>query len=66
VAFVHLQGNKETLLSRMDDREGHFMPVELLDSQLALLEPLENDEHGVQLDIKLSVDMLVERYKSQQ
>jgi len=66
VAFVHLQGNKETLLSRMDDRKGHFMPVELLDSQLALLEPLANDEHGVQLDIKLSVDTLVERYKSQQ
>jgi gluconokinase len=31
----------------MEHRSGHFMPVSLLDSQLALLEPLGPDEPGV-------------------
>ncbi len=49
--FVHLTGDKELLLSRMSHREGHFMPVELLTSQLATLEPLQEDEPGATFDI---------------
>ena len=35
----------------MARREGHYMPASLLDSQLATLEPLEEDEAGVIVDI---------------
>ncbi|MEN3943264.1 gluconokinase [Prosthecobacter sp. SYSU 5D2] len=36
--FVHLKGPKEVIFSRMAKREGHYMPVTLLDSQFAILE----------------------------
>ena len=49
--FIHLHGTVELLTERMSARPGHFMPVGLLESQLATLEPLEMDEAGVMLDI---------------
>jgi carbohydrate kinase (thermoresistant glucokinase family) len=49
--FIHLHGTVEMLAERMAARPGHFMPVGLLESQLATLEPLESDEAGVVLDI---------------
>ena len=39
VRFLHLTGAPALLRSRMERREGHFMPAGLLDSQLATLEP---------------------------
>ena len=51
VWFAHLDGDRETLAERMKTRRGHFMPVSLLDSQLADLEPLEPDEPGRVFDI---------------
>lgn len=50
-AFVHLHGTRELLADRMAARPGHFMPVSLLDSQLATLEPLQEDERGRVFDI---------------
>lgn len=44
VMFLFLQGDRETLLTRMASRAGHFMPKSLLDSQLVTLEPLMADE----------------------
>ena len=38
---------------------GHFMPVSLLDSQFATLEPLEPDEHGAVVDIAPPVEEVV-------
>lgn len=38
VRFVHLTGPREVIAERMQARSGHFMPVTLLDSQLAALE----------------------------
>jgi carbohydrate kinase (thermoresistant glucokinase family) len=49
--FVHLHGTRELLAARMAARPGHFMPVSLLDSQLATLEPLQDDERGRAFDI---------------
>jgi len=63
VDFVHLNGDKQTLLSRMGGREGHYMPTALLDSQLELLEKLGQEESGFQLDIELTVSEMVDRYK---
>ncbi|WP_030198230.1 gluconokinase [Streptomyces sp. NRRL S-87] len=45
--FVHLAGDRDLIGRRMAARTGHFMPVELLDSQFAALEPLGSDERGV-------------------
>jgi gluconokinase len=50
VVFVHLNGTREQLLPRLADRRGHFMPVSLLDSQLADLEPPGPDEQAVVVD----------------
>src|SRR6478752_5241276 len=47
VAFVHLDGSREVIGARLSKRLDHFMPSTLLDSQLATLEPLAEDEVGV-------------------
>ncbi|GAA1476371.1 gluconokinase [Nocardioides aestuarii] len=60
VAFVHLVGDKGVLLERMGERD-HFMPPELLESQLATLEPLHDDEAGLELDVALPPAELAER-----
>ena len=49
--IVDLNGTKELLLQRMSGRIRHFMPVELLDSQLETLEPLQPDEPGATFDV---------------
>ncbi|HJW57482.1 MAG TPA: gluconokinase [Burkholderiaceae bacterium] len=49
--FIHLHGDRELLAARIQGRAGHFMPLSLLDSQLADLEPLAPDEAGIRLDI---------------
>ena len=56
--FVHLDGSRELLLERISARVNHFMPASLLDSQLAILEPLGSDENGVTLPITASVKSL--------
>jgi gluconokinase len=38
LVFVHLQGSAEVIRQRMSARQGHYMPVSLLESQLATLE----------------------------
>ena len=52
VVFLHLDGDRETLAARMAGRSGHFMPGSLLDSQLADLEPLGDDEAGATVSIE--------------
>lgn len=49
VLFVHLVGAADILLERMQARE-HFMPPELLQSQLDTLEPLLDDEIGLAIE----------------
>ena len=59
--FVHLHGSKELVHSRMAGRKGHFMPPALLESQFAALQPLEDDEHGITLELTLSPEELADR-----
>lgn len=59
--FVHLQGPRELIAERMERRANHYMPPALLDSQLRDLEPLQDDEAGLRLDIALAPDDLVAR-----
>jgi carbohydrate kinase (thermoresistant glucokinase family) len=49
--FAELDGDRALLAARMAARPGHFMPVSLLDSQLATLEPLRPEEDGLRLDV---------------
>ena len=59
VTFVHLSGDRALLLDRMGDRDGHFMPTDLLDSQLATLEPPGPDEDAVTAGIDQPPDQVV-------
>ena len=45
----------------MGARPGHFMPLTLLDSQFRDLEPLQQDERGLRLNIDEAPDVLVDR-----
>jgi carbohydrate kinase (thermoresistant glucokinase family) len=51
VLFVHLHGDPDVLRNRIEQRQGHFMPASLLDSQLATLEIPDRSEHAVTIDI---------------
>lgn len=57
--FAHLSGPKELIAARMQTRVGHYMPTSLLDSQFRDLEPLQADEAGITLEIKVPPDDLV-------
>jgi gluconokinase len=59
--FIHLDGPRELIASRMEKRHGHFMPPSLLDSQLADLEPLQADETGMRADISLPLADIVDQ-----
>ncbi|AWB82539.1 gluconate kinase [Corynebacterium yudongzhengii] len=58
--FVHVHGSPELLRTRMKDRDGHFMPPSLLESQLATLEPLGDDEAGRLFDITGTVPAITD------
>ncbi len=58
--FLHLTGDASLIRQRMDNRSGHFMPADLLDSQLATLEPARPDEDLYEVDISGTVGDLAE------
>ncbi|RZU28591.1 gluconokinase [Streptomyces sp. BK022] len=61
VVFVHLTGSRELIENRMAQRQNHFMPTALLDSQFATLQPLQADEAGVAVDVSGSPEEIAER-----
>lgn len=46
VLVVQVQVSVDQLRERVESRRAHFMPVSLVESQVALMEPLEPDEAG--------------------
>lgn len=50
VIFVHLNGSKDLIGRRLATRIDHYMPPSLLDSQVATLEPPEDDEQAITID----------------
>ena len=60
VRFIHLAGSRAVIEARMGARQGHFMPVALIDSQFATLQPPGPDEDAVTVDIDQPLDALVE------
>jgi gluconokinase len=56
LVLVHLTGSPDLLASRMQGRQGHFMPPSLLTSQLQILEaPQSPHERCLTIDISPSV-----------
>lgn len=60
VTFVHLSGTKVLITARMGARAGHFMPVSLIESQFAALEPPTTDENVITVDIDQPLEVLVD------
>ncbi len=59
--IIHLHGTRELLLDRLQQRENHFMPASLLDSQLATLEtPVD----ALTIDISLPMASIVQHIVS--
>jgi len=58
VRFVFLKGTQELIADRLDQRKGHFMPPELLASQLRTLEPPGPDEPVITVSIDASVESI--------
>lgn len=61
VRFVHVSVREQALRERLERRRGHYMPPSLLQSQLAALEPLADDEPGLVLPGDGSPDVVVDR-----
>jgi carbohydrate kinase (thermoresistant glucokinase family) len=51
VVLVYLKGSRDLIYRRMAARHEHFMPIALLDSQLATLEEPTPDEHPIIADV---------------
>ena len=58
--FVHLHGSRQLLESRMQHRQGHFMPSSLLESQFDILESLQPDEPGIVVEIDQTPEQIVD------
>ncbi len=63
--FVLLDVGRDELVRRMHRRRGHFMPVSLLSSQLATLQPLTAGEPGTTVRVLGHADQLTERILAQ-
>lgn len=57
VHFVYLKGSESTIFNRLKNREGHYMPPELLRSQF---EALEEPEDAFVISIEKSPEQIVE------
>lgn len=53
--FLHLEGPASVILERLQQRADHFMPPDLLDSQLAAMDPANEEEDMIPLDLTLSL-----------
>jgi gluconokinase len=60
VRLVFLEGSRDLILRRLAARHGHFMRVEMLDSQFAALEPPLPDENVTQVSIDATPEQIVD------
>ncbi|MEJ1222146.1 gluconokinase [Sediminicola sp. 1XM1-17] len=56
VHYIYLKGSFEDILYRLKQRKGHFMPMELLQSQFDLMSPPKD---AIEIDINQSPDKMV-------
>ena len=60
VEWIYLRGSREILVERLEDREGHFMKADMLDSQLDDLEAPSSSE-AIIIDISTSPEGIIEQ-----
>lgn len=60
VVFVHPTGPAAIISARLSQRQGHFMPPGLLESQYATLEPLEPNEAAIAVSVALPLEVQVQ------
>ena len=60
LTFVFLRGSRQILWQRLAARRGHFMPISLLDSQLATLEDPKDEAGVVTVDIGGEVSEIID------
>ena len=58
--FLHLAGEERVIRRRLEQRTDHFVPPDLLRSQLQTLEPLGEDEPGIVVGLASPVEEIVE------
>jgi len=56
--WIYLKGSYELILERIQAREGHFMPPELLQSQFNTLEAPKN---AIEIDVRASITEIIEK-----
>jgi len=61
ILFVMLNGSRELIAQRLARRTDHFMPAALLESQIATLEPVQDDELALILDLSQPVALMVKQ-----
>ncbi len=61
VRFIYLKGSKELIADRIRNRDSHFMPEELLQSQF---DALEEPENAIVINIDTDPDELADRIVS--
>lgn len=54
--FIHLHAPKEIIKQRMAERQDHFMPATLVDSQFRTLEPTTGEPDVFQIDASPEID----------
>lgn len=59
ITFLFLHGTRATIAQRLTDRSGHYMPLSLLDSQLATLELPSDEPDVVTIEIDQSPEHIV-------
>ncbi|EYD72772.1 gluconokinase [Limimaricola hongkongensis] len=57
--IVYLDGDYDLLRARMSIREGHYMPVSLLDSQFEALEPPSPEEGAIAVSVAPPPDEII-------
>lgn len=62
MVFVYLKGSFDVILTRLQTRSGHFMPIDLLKSQFEALEEPESDEKDIIcIDIDTDIEGVIKR-----
>lgn len=62
VLWVYLEGSYETILGRLQKREGHYMPPTLLRSQFDALEP---PGEAIRIPVEYTVDKALEKARKE-
>jgi gluconokinase len=65
VTFIHLRGTRRVIEARMATRQGHFMPLSLVGSQFATLEPPSLDETAITIDIDQPLAAILKTLETQ-